>query len=519
MRFVAALVGAMLTFAALPLRADDLKVSVASGTLVGFLSRDGAVRSFKGIPYAAPPVGALRWRPPQDMAAWEGTREATRFGPACPQPSPIPGSLYQREFFQSSEPQSEDCLTLNIWTAAASGPDRRPVIVFLPGGAYYGWSGSMAAYDGTHLARKGAVVVTINYRLGALGFLAHPELDEESPNHVSGNYGVLDQQAALRWVKSNIAAFGGDPERITLLGHSAGAGSAGYAMASPLAKGLFRRAIVLSGSLFGTAGPTPDLAFAEQGGKKLAAELGAPSIAALREMPAARLVAHIGRNAGAYGLRPVLDGWVLPKDTPQVLAAGEQNGDEVILGSVADEGTALLPATTPARLQATIKQWFGSQADPIAALYAAADDKAATAAQDHLLSDYGAAMARMAASLSAQHGHPAWVYRFNRAAPGSDPVEVGAFHGAELVYVFGTLNTVDRPWEEADRRLADTISSYCVRFAMTGNPNGPGLPDWPPYDETSRYVAELGGPGDAASARSAPLMEAYLKARLTSLGR
>jgi para-nitrobenzyl esterase len=517
MRFVAALLGTMLTFAALPLRADDLKVSVASGALAGLASRDGLVRSFKGIPYAAPPVGALRWRPPQEVAAWEGTREATRFGPVCPQPGAPPGGFYQREFFPSFEPQSEDCLTLNIWTAAAAGGDRLPVIVFLPGGAYYGWSGSMAAYDGTHLARKGAVVVTVNYRLGALGFLAHPELDEESPNHVSGNYGVLDQQAALRWVRSNIAAFGGDPERITLMGHSAGGGSVGYAMASPLAKGLFRRAIVLSGSLLGTAGPTPDLAFAEQGGKKLVAELGAPSIAALRDTPAARIVAHIGRNAGAYGLRPVLDGWVLPKDTAQVLAAGEQSGGEVILGSVADEGTVLLPPTTPARLQATIKQWFGSQADPIAALYAGADDKAATAAQDHLLSDYGAAMARVAASLSAQHGHPAWVYRFNRAAPGSDPIDVGAFHGAELVYVFGTLNTVDRPWEEADRRLADTMSSYCVRFATAGNPNGPGLPDWPPYDETSRYVAELGGPGDAASAKSAPLMEAYLKARLTPL--
>ncbi|MBV9747664.1 MAG: alpha/beta fold hydrolase, partial [Acetobacteraceae bacterium] len=293
MRILAALLGALLILAGLPVRADDLKVSVGSGALVGLASRDGRVRSFKGIPYAAPPVGALRWQPPQEVARWEGTREATRFGPVCPQPGSPPGSFYQREFFAASEPQSEDCLYLNIWTAA-SGSDRLPVMVFLHGGAYFGWSGSMAAYDGTYLARKGVVVVTINYRLGPFGFLAHPDLDAESPQHLSGNYGLLDQQAALRWVKANSAAFGGDPERITLFGHSAGAGSVGYAMASPLAKGLFRRAIVMSGSLFGTAGPTPDLDFAEQGGQKLATELGAPSIAALRDMPTSRIMAHIG---------------------------------------------------------------------------------------------------------------------------------------------------------------------------------------------------------------------------------
>ena len=203
-------------------RADELQVTVASGALSGFASRDGLVRSFKGIPYAAPPVGALRWRPPQAVTAWQGTREANRFASICPQPSPIPGAFYQREYFQTAEAQSEDCLYLNVWTAAPAGAAPRPVMVFFHSGGNSLWSGSMPVYDGTNLARKGAVVVTINYRLGPFGFLAHPELDAESPDHVSGNYGLLDQQAALRWVKANIAAFGGDPERITIFGQSAG---------------------------------------------------------------------------------------------------------------------------------------------------------------------------------------------------------------------------------------------------------------------------------------------------------
>ena len=268
---------------------------------------------------------------------------------------------------------------------------------------------------------------------------------------------MLDQQAALRWVKTNIAAFGGDPERITIFGQSAGATDVGYAMASPLAKGLFRRAIIESGAIFGPAGPTPNLASAEEGGKKLVTELGAPSIAALRDMPAAQIIAHVGRNSAAYGLLPVIDGWVLPRDTPEAIATGQQNATELLLGSTANEGTQLLPPTTPEALRAMIKQWFGTQAEPIAALYTGTDPDTATVAQDQLLSDYFAAMARVTAGLFARQGHPAWVYSFNRAAPGSDPVKVGAFHCAELVYVFGTQHTVDRPWE--GRLTASSLTS------------------------------------------------------------
>jgi para-nitrobenzyl esterase len=409
--------------------------------------------------------------------------------------------------------QSEDCLYLNVWTAVPPGAAPRPVLLFFHSGGNSLWSGSLSVFDGTLLARKGAVVVTLNFRLGVFGFLAHRELDAESPNQVSGNYGLLDQQAALRWVKTNIAAFGGDPERITIFGQSAGGTDVGFAMASPLANGLFRRAIIESGAVFF---PTRTLAAAEEGGKKLVTELGAPSIAALRDMPAAQIVGHIGRNFGAYGLGAAIDGWVLPRDTPETIATGQYNGVEVMLGSVANEGTELLPPATPDSVRAMTRRWFGPQSDPITALYTLTDPETATVAEDQLLSDYGAAMDRVTAGLLARQGHSAWVYSFNRAAPGSDPVKVGAFHCSELVYVFGTQNSVDRPWEEIDRQLSDVISSHWVSFAATGNPNGPGLPDWPAYDEQSGHIKEFGsrvniGPGPKA----APLMEAYLNARLS----
>jgi len=518
MNAIAALLGAvLLAFTSISAKADDLQVTVATGTLSGYASRDGLVRSFKGVPYAAAPVGALRWRPPQPVAAWQGTREAYSFSPICPQPSPIAGGFYQKEYFQAAQAQSEDCLYLNVWTAAPPGAAPRPVMVFFHSGGNTIWWGSMPVYDGSHLARKGAVVVTLNFRIGAFGFLAHPELDAESPNHVSGNYGLLDQQAALRWVKTNIAAFGGDPNLITIFGQSAGGTDVGYAMASPLAKDLFRRGIIESGFVFSPT-PTRSLATAEEGGKKLVTELGAPSIAALRDMPAAQIVAYVGRKFGAYGLGPAIDGWILPRDTPEAIAAGQQNGVELMLGSVANEGSQLLPPTKPDGVRAMTKVWFGAQADPITALYNLTDPETATVAQDQLLSDFGAASDRVTAGLLARQGHPAWVYNFDRAAPGSDPVKVGAFHCSELVYVFGTQDTVDRPWEETDRQLSDVMSSYWVRFAETGNPNGPSLPEWPAFDEQSRNVKEFGTRFSVGSGpKAAPLIEATLLARLPTV--
>jgi para-nitrobenzyl esterase len=235
-------------------------------------------------------------------------------------------------------------------------------------------------------------------------------------------------------------------------------------------------------------------------------------------MTAAQIVALVGRKFTAYGLQPAIDGWVLPRSLPEAIATGQQNGTELLVGSTANEGIQLMPPTTPEALRTTVKQWFGTQAEPIAALYTGTDPDTATVAQDQLQSDYVAAQARVTAALLTRQGHPAWVYSFNRAAPGSDPAKVGAFHCAELVYVFGTQNTVDRPWAELDRQLSDVMSSYWVRFAATGNPNGPALPEWPAYDEQSRHIREFGsringGPG----AKAAPLFEAYLSSRLSPM--
>ena len=485
MRVFAAVLGTGLAFIVGAACADNLQVTVDGGALVGLASRDGAVRSFKGIPYAAPPVGDLRWRSPQPVSAWRGEREAMRLPPACTQRSPPPGGFYQREFVQTAEAQSEDCLYLNVWAPTQVGAAALPVVVFFHGAGFRTWSGSMPMTDGSHLARKGAIIVTLNFRLGAFGFLTHPELDAESPHKVSGNYGLQDQYAALRWVQKNIAAFGGDPARVTIFGQSAGGSAVGYAMASPLAKGLFRRAIVQSTSLsagYEWGGATRSLAQAEEGGKKLLAELGVPSIAALRATSAADIMAKIGTRFDAYGLGPAIDGWLLPRDIPEAIAAGEMNNTEVLIGTTANEGTQLYPPTTAEAFQKTFAARFGAQAEPIAALYTVTDAATANAAQDQLLTDYWAAVARAVARLSSKHRRPAWVYSFNRAAPGSDPVKVGAFHCAELPFCFDNTDrcaAMTGGTPEA-RTLGARMADAWIAFARKGDPNHAGLPKWSP---------------------------------------
>jgi para-nitrobenzyl esterase len=387
-------------------------------------------------------------------------------------------------------------------------------MVFFHPNAFRAWSASMPQFDGTTLARKGAVIVTFDSRLGPLGYFAHPDLDAESPNHVSGNYGILDQLAALRWVQANIAAFGGDPARVTIFGQSDGGRAVGYMMVSPAAKGLFHRAIIQS-SVLGAASAGSDatrtLTAIEEGTKQLVTDLGVTSIEALRSMPAAELVGRVNARPNAVGVLPVIDGWLLPRDIPEAIASGQQNIVDLIIGSTANEVRHLLPPTTPDGLRSRIEQRLGQQAGGLAALYYGTDPDTATAAQDRFGSDYFAAVARVVADLSARPGHPAWVYRFNRAAPGSDPANVGAFHCAELVYVFGTQNSIDRPWEAYDHELSELMSSYWVRFAETSSPNGPNLPEWPPYNSGSRKVKDFGThPAPELLLESAPLIEAYL---------
>jgi para-nitrobenzyl esterase len=476
----------LLLFAAIPLLAADYTVRVESGLLSGAAGTNPEVRVFKGIPYAASPTGDLRWRAPKAAASWDGARDATKFSRICIQ-EPYPGgSIYRKP----PEPMSEDCLYLNVWTAAQAAKERRPVMFWIHGGGLTRGSGSGQAYDGESLARKGVVVVTINYRLGVFGFLAHPELTRESDRNSSGNYGLLDQIAALEWVRKNIAAFGGDPQRVTIFGESAGSWSVNYLMAAPLAKGLFQRAIGESGGVFG--GVTK-LEQVERSGSKFAASMGADSAPALR----AKSAAEVMNAAGGRTFPPNVDGWLFPEDVITIFARGKQNDVPLIAGSNADEGTALSPwpaNRTAADFEAQSRRIFGDRIEQFLKFYPAGSDREARAShyasyRDFVFGWQMRTWVRMAAKTGKSN---TYLYYFTRVPPGPLGATLGAYHAAEISYVFRNLHLATRPYEDADRKLSDAMSSYWVNFATTGDPNGDGLPSWPVYREKSDVALELG---------------------------
>jgi para-nitrobenzyl esterase len=460
-------------------------VRVETGAIRGAVSEsDPSVRVYRGIPYAASTAGPNRWRPPQPRPAWEDVLDCTKFGPACPQ-APYPAdSLYFRE----PEPQSEDCLFLNIWTAG-SDADRLPVMVWIHGGALTRGSGAVDVYDGTSLAKRGVVVVTLNYRLGPLGFFSHPELTAESEHQASGNYGLLDQIAALQWIQRNIAVFGGDPGCVTIFGESAGALSVCGLVASPLAKGLFHRAIGQSGSAFRPMAP---LKAAEAQGLKLAEALEARTLDDLRALPVEKLLAA----APAASLN--VDGWVFPQDARTIFAQGKQNRVPTIVGSNADEMTTLAPvATRPktkAALRAQVALLLGDPAE-VERLYPVDGDAHATGAYLNLMGDVTFTLpARWWARWTAAAGDRAYLYHFTRVAPQAKSRNLGAFHAAEIAYVFDNLPQSGRSVEPPDRLLAKAMAERWVAFARTGDPNADGLVQWPPYDAETEPYMDFGEP-------------------------
>jgi para-nitrobenzyl esterase len=452
------------------------------------------VRVFRGLPFAAPPEGNLRWRAPRQAERWDGVRKADQFGPVCMQPA-----------FRGANPprMSEDCLYLNVWTAAKSAGDRRPVMVWIHPGGYQTGSGSTPAYDGEALARKGVVLVTINYRLGVLGFFSHPELTRESDRRASGNYALMDQVAALEWVQKNIAGFGGDPKRVTVFGDSAGSSSIANLMGSPQAKGLFQRAVGESGAWMGLAvNPTRSLAEAEESGAKTADALGAHSLAELRAKPADEVIK--GGRAGG----PVIDGWFLPDDVGTIFARGKQNDVALLVGSNQDEGTFFLQPTTAEKFSERARTRFGDQADAFLKLYPAGSDDEANRSQLAAFRDELAwVMRNWARAQSATGKAHAYLYYFTHQPPppqGASPRGAfgsGATHGAEAAYVFQNL-LAPRPWTDLDHQVSDTISSYWVNFAANGDPNGSGLPKWPAFDDKKRDHAMV--LGDTADLGPAP---------------
>jgi para-nitrobenzyl esterase len=478
------------------------QVKTTSGLVKGTASADGRIRIFKGIPYAAPPVGDRRWKEPQPPAAWDGVRDATEFAAQC-----VQGAIYSDITFP--RPASEDCLNLNIWTSSPGGTDRLPVMVWIHGGGFQAGAGPEPRHDGAAFARKGVVLVTINYRLGVFGFLSHPELTRESGHDASGNYGLMDQIAALRWVRNNIAAFGGDPGNVTIFGESAGSFAVSALMASPRATGLFHKAIGESGAYFtagsGTLALQP-LAATEQHGLKFAASLGAPSLAALRAKSSDEVL-----NAALKiqpWFTPNLDGYVLTDEVYRVFAAGRQAHVPLLAGWNADEvrGGVVLARQKPTAqtFSADVRKRFGDQAAPILEAYPWASDAEALESAAALASDtfIGYATWKWIEMHAKTGSAPVYRYSFDRKIPVATDAnvngvpatsrDIGARHAGEIEYVFGALDSLKSVTMEAsDRTLSDAITTYWTNFARTGDPNGSGLPTWPRYDPSGRRILHL----------------------------
>ncbi len=453
---------------------------IQNGDIAGSRSSDGKVAIYKGIPFAAPPVGGLRWKAPQLVTNWSGVRDCTKFGPSAVQTPPVPFFVWSQEFMAPLAPISEDCLNLNVWSAAAKPTDKLPVIVWIHGGGFMSGAGACPIYDGEGMAKKGVVFVSINYRLGVFGFLAHPELNRESGHNASGNFALLDMIAALKWVQQNIAAFGGDPDRVTIAGQSAGSFAVNALMASPLAKGLFHRAIGQSGGMFGDR--ALGLPEASLQGIDLVKKLGRYSISDLRSMHADTLLKYGG------GYSPVIDGYVIPKDVHTIFSEGKQNDVPLLTGYNRDEGFVFGETMTAEQFRTDANTKYGDLAEEFLKAFPATDDAVAKQSQKNFFRDMAFAWQGYTwARLQSEKGKSkAWLYRFDRVPPGRpDLAEHGAFHSAEIAYALHSLPMWQRPWEKLDQQLSEQMSSYWANFAATGDPNGKGLPKWESFNSAA----------------------------------
>ena len=476
------------------------QVKTTGGMVEGTTTDEGRVRVFKGLPYAAPPVGALRWKAPQPVAAWSDVRKADAFGAQCHQPAIFGDIVFDR-------PASEDCLYLNVWTPAKDAEARLPVMVWIHGGGYQAGASHEPRHDGVPLARKGVVLVTINYRLGVFGFFAHPALAREDPRGSSGNYALLDMVASLQWVRDNIAGFGGDPANVTVFGESAGSFAVSTLMATPAARGLFHKVIGESGAPFGpTLALTPRETI-EANGEKFASSLGATTADALRAKPAEEILAAVSKWQPWFS--PAIDGVVLTEPVAQTFAAGRQAQVPLLAGWNADEGRANVTLgkerPTAATFAEQTKKRFGAAADALLQVYPAASDAEALESAAALGGDMfiGYGTWKWIEAHRATGEAPVYRYLFSRKVPVREgqmqngrPVtaeDVGARHAGEIEYVFGTLDSVKGvTWTPADRALSDAIGTYWTNFARTGDPNGQGLPAWPRMPPASAGVQNMG---------------------------
>ena len=475
------------------------RVKVDGGVLQGTVE-DG-LTIFRGIPYAAPPVGNLRWRAPQAAAKWDGVRAAKEYGRACMQTNAAIANL---------PAPSEDCLFVNVWTPATRTNERLPVMVWIHGGGFTAGTPAEQLYHGEWLAKKGVVVVSVGYRLGVFGFLAHPELSAESDHRVSGNYGLLDTIAGLRWVQKNIAAFGGDPSKVTVFGESAGAIAVSQLCASPLAKGLFHAAISESGGSFGPvrAGGGPGenmrpLAVAEKEGAAFAKSLGASTLADLRNVPAERLQTSAQRQRGVSW--PITDGWVIPDDQYRLYEAGRYNDVAVLIGYNSDEGASFGAPASQSAYRDSVHQRYGAFADRLLAAYPGGDSPSAKKTARDLTRDttFGWHTWTWARLQNKTGKSKVFLYYFDEhpTYPSDSPrAGFGAPHASELPYVFRQLREHNRPpATPTDEAMSDMLRSYWTNFAKTGDPNGAGLPQWPAFTNASPQTLYIASNNTKAS--------------------
>ncbi len=488
-------------------------VMTQSGLVQG-TAEDG-LSVYRGIPYAAPPVGVLRWVAPQAVADWEGVRDATQFAA-----DPFQGD--------GSGNVAEDCLYLNIWTPAQSADEPLPVLVWIYGGGFSFGSTSTPTHNGEHLARKGVVLVSINYRVGPLGFLAHPELSAESPSHSSGNYGLLDQIAGLKWIQENISAFGGDPEQVTIFGESAGGISVSMLCASPLAKGLFHGAISQSGGSFGPSRPTTYpgenmkwLSAAEQLGVAYTEKAGVASIEELRKISPEKLPSAWGSGAAW----PIFDGWVIPDDQHKLYQAGNYNDVAILVGYNSDEGLSFSREKTPEEYTANVHKRYGPFADKLLAAYPVGDVGVCKTARDLMRdSAFGWQTWSWALFQSRSSKTKVFYYYFDQHADhpeGSPQADHGTPHGVDVPYVFQTLNPDDPNLSPHDYKISDLLASYWTNFAKHRDPNGPGLPVWPEFKDDQRklmYFNKQAYVGPVPSADSLEVLDSYFTWRRTPEG-
>jgi para-nitrobenzyl esterase len=476
-------VGAISFCGSAKLPAQGPVIKTENGIVSGYKS--GEISIFKGIPFAAPPVGELRWKAPQPAKNWTGVLKCDDFSASPMQNKPVPFMMWTEEFITPPDKLSEDCLYLNIWTPAKSEKEKLPVFVWIYGGGFSSGSAACAVYDGEEMSKKGIVFVSFNYRVGVFGFLAHPELSRESENKVSGNYGLLDQVAALKWIRKNIEAFGGDPQKVTIAGQSAGSMSVCALVASPLAKDLFSGAIAQSGGIL-TSFMKRSLSDAEKSGLDFLAKIKAGNISELRQKSAEELIAAGGNFS------PASDGYVIPEDVFNAFREGKFNDVAMMAGWVTGDGSLMgEQKMTPEKFSQQAHERYGDKAEEYLKLFPGETSEQVAASLKELnLMQFAALPSYLWAGFSKQN---AYIYEFSHV-PVDKPgfPNYGAFHTSEVPFALHTLHLWKRPWREVDFTVENTMSDYWVNFVKNGNPNGEGVPEWPRYEKSSGNIMIIG---------------------------